>query len=295
MESTDNRPKVMILGHKGKLGRALFSIFASDHNVIGANRSDFDAADMHQVRRLISVNQPDLVINAAAFVGIDACECDPISALKVNSLFPKQLAELANELKFTLIHFSTDAVFADCKNENSFTESSRAQPINIYGCTKYNADCLIAAIAKQYYICRISLLFGPTDRKEQFVEKMLSKIYNGQKELQIANDVICSPSYSLDIAKSVKGLCQNNAPYGLYHIANEGRISLFTLIRTIILEMNLPVEVRPTSKEFFPSRAIKNSCTSITSEKIESLRPWQTALQDYLKEITLRREENATK
>jgi hypothetical protein len=59
--------------------------------------------------------------------------------------------------------------------------------------------------------------------------------------------------------------------------------------------MNLPVEVRPTSKEFFPSRAIKNSCTSITSEKIESLRPWQTALQDYLKEITLRREENATK
>lgn len=283
---TKKRPNILILGHKGKLGRALFSVFSDEYNVVGANRSHFDATDPHQTRRLITANQPDLVINAVAFVGIDACENDPIRALKINSLFPKQLAELSNEFGFTLIHFSTDAVFADCKDGNSYTESSSPRPINIYGCTKYNGDCMITALAARYYICRISLLFGFTDRNEQFVEKMLAKIYNGQKELHIADDVICSPSYSLDIATSVKKLYQNRLPYGLYHIANEGRISLFTFIREMILELNLPVKVMPTSKEYFHSLAIKNSCTPITSEKIKPLRPWQMALQDYLIKIT---------
>lgn len=276
--------KVLILGHRGKMGTALKKVFDINYRTIGKSSADFDATNFVQVRNLIEKENPDIVINAVAFLGIDPCEKETQKALLLNTLYPKFLAELSKEKRFLFVHFSTDAVFNGAKGD-FYIESDIPQPLNVYGLTKYGGDCFIQAIAKNYYVFRISVLFGGTIKITQFVEKMLEKIKQGSSILRISNDIILSPTYSKDVAKEIKRILEASLPFGLYHIANEGKASLYDLMKEIVENLNLDIKVDKASYKDFPFLGIKNTFTPIKSEKIDSLRPWQEAIKEYCIEI----------
>ena len=276
--------RVLLLGHTGKMGLALKEVFDSDYYVIGKSSKDFDAANFEQVCGLVEENSPDVVINSVAFVGIDLCEKEPQKALVLNTLYPKFLAELSGEKEFLLIHFSTDAVFNDEKRD-FYIEKDRPQPLNIYGLTKYGGDCFIQAIAKDYYIFRISVLFGEASKNTQFVEKMLQKVKEGCGALKISNDIMLSPTYNKDVAKEVRRILETPLPFGLYHIANEGKASLYDLMKEIIENIGLDVKVEKASYRDFPFLGRKNTYTPIKSEKIDSLRPWKEAVREYCNKV----------
>lgn len=272
--------RILVLGSTGKMGLALRHIFREDYLIFGKNSHDFDALNFEQVRTIIGESSPDIVINTVAFLGIDPCEKEPERAFRLNTLYPKYLAELSNERGFLLIHFSTDAVFNDRK-VGYYSEKDCTNPLNIYGFTKYGADCFIQAISKRYYIFRISVQFGETKKNDQFVEKMLQRIKDGNKVLNISTDIVCSPSYSKDVAREIKKIIEGAFPYGLYHVANEGIASLYDLMKEIVQNLNLEVEIRKASFMDFPYMGIKNTYTPIKSEKIPPIRPWQEALREY--------------
>jgi dTDP-4-dehydrorhamnose reductase len=223
-------------------------------------------------------------LNAVAFLGIDPCEKEPGKAFRLNTLYPKFLAELSKEKDFLLVHFSTDAVFSD-KLDDFCKETDKPQPLNVYGFTKYGGDCFIQAIAKKYYIFRISILFGETSKETQFVEKMLQKIKAGQRVLKISGDIISSPTYSKDVAREVKRIVGNKYAYGLYHLSNTGKASLYDLIKEIVDNLELVVKIEKCSYKDFPCIGIKNTCTLLKSEKIKPLRPWQVAAREYCRNI----------
>lgn len=280
--------KILILGYTGKLGSALMRIF-SDYNPIGKNSSDFDATDFNQVKELIIQNKPDIVINCIAKMGMDYCENHPTELFMINSLFPRKLAELSNEFEFTLIHFSTDNVLPD-SDGSYITEDVAPKPMNVYGITKYAADLFIQAIAKKCYIFRIPLVFGVSSKctaeHERFVENILYRIENGEKEIKIADDNITSPSYSIDIACMVKDIVINGClPYGLYHIANEGKVSLYEFTKKLLYYLDIDIKVTPIKYSEF-TNINRNKCNPIMSTKIEHhLRDWQLALIDYCEEL----------
>jgi len=278
------KTKILLLGNTGKMGTALTKTLKHDFNLVGKNSKDFDANDFQQVRFLIEQTDPDIVINTFAYLGIDPCETEPQKAIRLNTNLPKFLAELSNEHNFSLIPFSTDAVFKDRVND-LYTEKDCSQPVNFYGFTKYGGDCFIQAISNKYYIFRISVLFGETIKDTQFVEKMLQKIMYGEKVLSVSSDIINSPSYSLDIAKEVKRIIDTELEFGLYHIANAGVASLHDVIKEIVTNCNFDVEVKKAHYTDFPHIGIKNTYTPIESCKINSLRPWQEAIKDYCKTI----------
>lgn len=274
------RKKVLLLGSTGKMGIALIDIFSAGYEVIGKNSRDFNAADFAQVGRLINNTKPDVVINTVAFLGIDPCEKEPGKAFILNTLYPKLLAGLSNENNFLLIHFSTDAVFNDEKN-GFYTEADQPYPLNIYGFTKLGGDCFIKSLAKEYYIFRLSVLFGEAVKNTQFVEKMLQKVNEGSKLLKISSDIISSPTYSKDAAREIKRILENKYEFGVYHIANEGKASLYELMKEIVDYLDLDVKVKPVSYKSFPCIGIKNTCTPIKSDKIPNLRHWKEAVKEY--------------
>ena len=276
--------KILLLGSTGKMGVALRNIFVGNYSIVCKNSSDFDALDFVQVRNLLEKNKPEIVINTVALLGIDLCEKEPEKAFQINTLFPKFLAELSNEKGFLLVHFSTDAVFNDEKGD-FYTESDLPQPLNIYGCTKYGGDCFVQAIAKRYYLFRIAILFGEAAKNTQFVEKMLQKIKEGQKVLKISADIISSPTYSKDVAREIKKILENSSEFGLYHVANEGKASLYDLMKEITESLNLDVRVEKASYKDFPFFGIKNTYTPLRSEKITPLRHWKEAINEYCDSI----------
>lgn len=278
------KSKILLLGNTGKIGSALNDAFENDYLVMGKHSTDFDALDAKQVRSVIEDTSPDIVLNTIALLGIDVCEKEPEKALRLNTLHPKLLAELSNEMEFLLIHFSTDAVF-NGKKGDFYTETDAPCPLNMYGLTKYGGDCYIQTIARKYYIFRLSIVFGEATKNTQFVEKMLERVKNGEKVLKIADDIILSPTYSKDIARKIRKVVENALPYGLYHIANEGKATLYDIMREIIENLNLDVKVEKASYKDFPSIGVKNRCTPIKSEKIEGLRPWKEAVKEYCEKI----------
>jgi len=272
--------KLLLLGSSGKMGSAVREVLEGGYALLCKNSRDFDARDSSQVKDLIEAYRPDIVVNAAAFTGIDQCEKAPEEALRINTLYPRLLAELSNEFGFLLVHFSTDAVFNNSKGDY-YSESDNPGPLNIYGFTKYGGDCFIRAIAETYYIFRISLLFGNSQRNTQFVERMLQKVVDGETHLRIADDIVSSPSYSHDVAREIKRILECGLPFGLYHVANEGKPSLYELIREIIETIGWDVDIERASHRDFPASGVKNTYTPIRSEKINRLRPWKDAVKEY--------------
>jgi dTDP-4-dehydrorhamnose reductase len=277
--------KVLLLGATGKMGLALSRHCPQDWVLTGLSSADFDAATPKSAIGLVERYTPDIVINTVGFLGIDPCEAQPELAFQVNTLFPYDLAQATAKTGALLVHFSSDAVFNGDEDKTGYVESDAPDPVNVYGMTKLGGDCLVKNAASAFYIIRISVLFGPSRKNNQFVEKMLDKIRHGANALRIADDILCSPCYSEDVARGVFDLIRSDAEYGLYHMANAGSTSLFGLMNEVAGLVAPQVTVEPGSHLDFPFVGRKNLRTPLASERLAPLPDWRDAVRRYLAEL----------
>jgi len=284
--------RALVFGSRGKMGSAVCRAMGPGWDVLPVDRAALDLDDHEAVRRFVARAAPDVVVNAVVFGGVDACELDPQRAFAVNTLFPKLLAELSEASGFTLVHFSSDAVFPDARPGEPHTESSPAGPPNVYGLSKFGADCLLRASAARAFVLRLSVLFGPRRGQGQFLERLLGMALARKEELKVSDDIVVSPSHSLDVAARVRELLESGLAPGLYHVANEGSASLHELVSEAVSLLGLSTRVEAVSHTCFPGRGRRNLRTPIRSEKIPPLRPWREALGDYCR--ALARESEST-
>jgi dTDP-4-dehydrorhamnose reductase len=275
--------KILLLGYSGKVGNAIYEVFKNDYVIIKKNSSNLNAVDFVAVENVIKEEAPDIVINCIAKVGLSSCEQSPQEALVLNTLLPRRLAELSIIYDFLLVHFSTGAVLPN-SDGRYLLESDIPKPVNIYGFTKFGGDCFVEQISKRYYIIRLPLLFGKTSKPlsecKQFVDNILYRIENGEKEIRISVDVINSPTYTKDVAETVKMIIEKNMEYGLYHVSNKGKVSLYEFTKELIGILYPEVVIQKTTIEEFTD-ILQNKCCPITSEKIDDLRDWKEALNEY--------------
>lgn len=275
--------KVLLFGSNGKMGTAVKTVFRNEYEIVEKNSNNFDAADLLKVEEIIKYERPDILINAVAYMGIDNCENNYEIALKINTIYPQKLAFLSNKYNFLLVHFSTESVYNDTSGDY-FNENDLALPLNLYGLTKFGGDCFISNISKCYYIFRLPVLFGPSNKKEQFVEKMICKMIENNATIKVASDVISTPSYSLDVAKKIMDIIESKMEYGLYIVANDGKASLFDLINEIRRIMGYQTVIEEVSCSYFPTSGVKNKNTPIKSKKISAMRSWKSAVLEYCNE-----------
>ena len=272
--------KLLVLGITGKVGTSILNVFQNNFHVNGISRTDFDVLDFDELKNYINKNNFDIVVNCVAKLGIDPCELDPVNAHKCNAQLPRLLAEESNKQRFILVHFSSDAVFADNFNK-SYNESDPPSPINIYGYSKYCGDLFVKNIAERYYIIRIPLIFGFSYKKSQFFEKMVEKIICNI-DIKIADDIFTTPTYSNDVAKELFKIILNKEEYGLYHVNNSGEVSLYGLIYKYIEIKNISAKISKSSYKDFKHIGRKNTKTILTSKKISRMRNWKLALNEYI-------------
>ncbi len=66
--------KIVILGAGGRLGTALLREYREKHDVAGFNHAELDLANLDGLRAKLGAMTFDVLINAAAFTNVDACE-----------------------------------------------------------------------------------------------------------------------------------------------------------------------------------------------------------------------------
>lgn len=273
--------RILLFGYTGKLGTALTEALGAGHELVTANSRTLDVSDFDAVRALVRDAACDVIVNAVAVNGVRAADAAPEAAIRVNALFPRLLAQLVEESRAVLVHFSSETVFSGALGR-PLAEEDAPDPINLYGLSKYLSEVLIREATARHYVFRLPVLFGPSARRGQFLERMIDLAAGGAKELRIADDVVTSPLYTLDAAEVIARMLAEAPPFGLYHLANEGRASLYDLVSESIRRLGLPASLKRASWRDFQQGDLHNTFTPLVSNRLPPLRPWQEALSAYI-------------
>jgi len=281
---------ILILGSQGNLGTQLTKIFSVDYETVSWDKEEVDALDFPLLNVKIRELAPTLIINTVAYNAVDKCEdkAGQEIALKLNRDLPARLADLARELKAVLIHYSTDYVFNGVENKQEFIESDTPNPINKYGESKFLGEREILKRAERglnYYLIRTSKLFGPSgtsaQAKPSFFDIMLD-LAQTKKELTVVNEELSCFTYTPDLAEATKRLWEIEAPFGIYHLINEGPCTWYEAAAELFRLRKLKITLKAIRSENLLRAARRPKYSVLKNLKIKKLRPFKEALREYL-------------
>ena len=277
--------KILILGAGGMLGHDLAKAFKDSRPVLWT-QSDLNITNQSAVVKKITAFKPTIVINAAAYTNVDGAETNVATAFQVNADGPGYIAEACQQLSAIMVHFSTEYVF-DGTNQAGYREDDPVNPLNIYGQSKAKGEELVRNNCEMHYIIRSSWLYGKAPqvgkpRGLNFVETML-KLAGEGKEINVVNDQFGKPTFTLDLARQTKEILNQFKPCGTYHVVNEGVCTWYDFAKKIFELRNLSVKLNPITSQEYKLPTPRPKYSVLVNTKLEPLRKWQEALDEYLK------------
>jgi len=257
--------------------------------VKGLDLEECDITNQKETTETIEDYNPRIIIHTAAYTDVDGNELSPEKAFAVNAGGTENVARVTKELGATLFYISTDYVF-DGKKDKPYKETDSPNPANIYGQSKLDGEKVIQALLERHLILRTSWLFGP--KGKNFVTAILEKTKENET-LQVVDDQIGSPTYTLDLAKAIKVLLStinsklSTEVYGIYHITNSGSCSWYEFAREIISLKQLNTQILPVSSAEIKRPAQRPKMSILDNSKLTNifnvkLRFWKEALKHFL-------------
>ena len=279
--------KIVILGANGQIGSALVPMLKDDYEIITATRKDFDCEKSNEVKRYFKKKHFDLIINAVAYTKVDQAEEEPKRAYQLNTLLPKMLAQIANNMNAAFIHYSTDYVF-DGYLSKDYYEQSNPKPLNVYGKTKLQGDLAIIKEKVKGYILRVSWVYG--NKEHSFLNKIQKQI-NEKKQLRVVNDQFGTPTSSTFIAAITKKLIdhKNFNQIKIYNLSPKGKCSWFDFAKEYVRQKKITHSLKAISTDDIQQKAKRPQSVKLNSSKLEKylkmkFKDWKGVLKDYLHE-----------
>ncbi len=289
-----NEP-VVIIGANGQLGSELARCLARGRTELGpvpealagartvcVDVDELDITDEGAVRAFFDRVRPAVVINAAAFTNVDACEQQESLAYRVNALGPKYLAESAARVQAYFLHISTDYVFAG-DGDQPYREDAPPAPASAYGRTKWQGERFIACACPSAAIVRTAWLYGY--RGKNFV-RAIQKRARETGRVTVVSDQVGNPTNAADLAHHVLLLCAARAA-GVYHCTGTGICSWYDFAREIVQGSGIDAEVVPCTSAEYPSPTQRPAYSALDHSRLaeavgDAMRPWREALASFL-------------
>jgi len=274
--------RVTIFGSSGLLGKALVSEWGED-TVTGLNSRDADIRDEKRVQQVVRETKPEWVVLAAAYTDVDGCESNRELAFAVNRDGAVNVATATKEVGARLLFLSSDYVF-DGKKTTPYEADDPRNPQSVYGQTKAEAEIRLLDLLPHCCIARTSWLFGVGGKC--FPDTIL-RLAASRPTLDVVDDQRGSPTYVVDLARTIVRLCRKNAE-GIVHVNNAGDCTWFEFAEEIIKESGLPTIVRPVSSEQMARPAPRPAYSVLSPARMIAygiaMPDWQDALRRYLKQ-----------
>ncbi len=282
--------KIAIIGANGQLGSDLVKVFnSSKQKIVPLTHADIDVTNVELSEKVLTNIQPDVIINCAAYVRVDDAEDNADIAFGVNAIGARNIAKICADINSTLMHISTDYVF-DGRKKKPYTEDDFPNPINVYGNSKLAGEYFARNIPERYYVIRSSSLFGAagaSGKGGNFVETMIKKARNGE-DIRVVDDMVMSPTYTMDAAGMMRDIIMKDLPFGTYHVANSGYCSWFDFTKAIFDMFEIDVNLIPIKTSAHGSKAKRPMFSALMSAKIGEygfgMPGWEEGLRGYLNE-----------
>ncbi|MDZ7799136.1 MAG: dTDP-4-dehydrorhamnose reductase [Patescibacteria group bacterium] len=272
--------KTLIIGSQGMLGSELMSEF-SGYYPLGLDKDELDITKPKMIEAFFRKEAPELVINAAAYTDVDACQDNQELAYEVNGRGVGFLAKYCRQFGSKLIHYSTDYVFNGQKKAG-YDENDTPDPVSVYGKSKLLGEKLIQEQTDNFYILRTAWLYGPNG--PNFVKTMLD-LADKKKEIKVVNDQHGSPTHALDLAQKTKEIIEKNQDFGIYHTTNAGSCTWYELARAIFKIAQKEIKLLPVTSDQFPRPALRPQYSILNNNKLKPMRKWPEALREFLTKI----------
>ena len=249
--------KVLVTGANGQLGHELVrATIAAGHEVVATSHETLDITDKAAVEAAIAEARPDVVIHAAAWTAVDACESDPDKALLVNGTATKFIADAAHAVGAHVVYISTDYVF-DGNKTSAYDEGDTPNPQSVYGSSKLAGERALGATDAIVRIAWVCGFYGGN------MVKTILRLAE-QPQLKFVDDQIGNPTFADDAAEMIVRIATEKRS-GTWHVTNQGDVSWYEFAREVLMAAGFdPNKVAPIkTDELQPLRPAKRPSNSV--------------------------------
>lgn len=282
--------RVLVTGAGGQLGAELIAALSGEWEVTGLDRAcsggaHLDVGDRDAVLQALGALAPDLVVHAAAWTEVDACEADPDRAWRTNALGTRHVAEGAAMVGAHLCYLSSDYVF-DGSATRPYTEWDDPRPLSVYGRSKLGGE---RECREDATIVRTSWLCGSHGPN---IVKTVLGLAHAHAPMRFVDDQRGSPTFVSDLVPVLRRLVLDRRP-GIFHVTNQGDTTWYGLARAVLEETGQdPDQVEPiTTAEQRPPRPAPRPAYSVLADTalrlsgLPVLPPWRESLRVLVRQL----------
>lgn len=286
--------KILILGESGQVARELIAAGGRRHILTTAGRHRIDPALLN-VAEIFDHDQPDVVINAAAYTAVDKAESDVEAASWLNTTMPKAFAAHAARSGVPFVQISTDYVF-DGSKPQPYVEDDPLNPLGVYGKTKASGELAVAEANLEHAIVRTAWVYA--SHGSNFVKTML-RLAKDRNEISVVADQVGCPTWARDVAESclllAEGLAERKTECrGVFHAAGAGEASWADLAEAVFVSSERlggpSAAVNRIPGSDYPTPAARPANSRLSSSRLEiatnwTRRPWRESLDHCMAEL----------
>ena len=267
--------KVLILGGKGMLGNMVVRVLSKQKKIVIKSTSSNKTPNyilfniekgIESLEKILKKDDSfDYIINCTGFLISSINVNDPnsvYSAIKINSLFPHELAKLTQKLGVRVIQISTDGVFG--RNDGVCMEDNPCNCDDVYGWTK----ALGEVISPNFLNLRCSIIGPSPNLRKGILEWILSQpkrsiingytcqMWTGITTLQFAN--LCK----LLINDNYFDVVRKEAP--THHFCPNQTLSKYELLQLFKENFRIDLSVKPNvNQKHTVSRGLETKYSTI--------------------------------
>lgn len=289
--------KILLTGRNGQVGYELERSLQGLGEIVAVDAGQMDLTNPGQIREVIRLVKPGLIVNPAAYTAVDQAESEPELAMRINGEAPAIIAEEAKRLGAAMIHYSTDYVF-DGSKSGPYTEDDAPNPVSVYGRSKLVGEEAVRAAGIPHLVLRTSWVYGM--RGKNFLLTML-RLARERDELRIVDDQHGAPTWCRTIADTTAHIVTrlsrpNNgsidleqdlwkARSGLYHLTAQGQTTWHGFAQTIVARSAIDKKplVTPIKTRDYPMPAKRPANSVLSCGRLTKafcrLPDWDSALR----------------
>ena len=278
--------KILLTGSNGQLGHDFKKIFDKKNiEYIATDYKELDITNDENLNKFFQENEGIThVINCAAYNDVDKAETDKKVWL-LNAEAPKKLAEFSKKIGAIFVTYTTDFVFDGEKN-SPYVEGDKTNGISEYGKSKAQGEKEVLKANDRSFVIRTSWLFGIGGNN---FNKQVINWSKSRNELNIVDDQVSVPTYSMDLAEFSWKLIQTEK-FGLYHITNDGIASKYDQAKYVLEKIGWKGMLGRAKTADFNLPAKRPSYSKLDSSKVEKLLgekipTWQSGIDRFLEEM----------
>ena len=252
-----------------------------------------DFRDYNSYRESVINFKPDLLIHLGAYTNLEFCENNVDDSYLTNTISVEHAVSISNELEIPILYISTAGIYDG--SQKTYDDWSKPNPLGVYARTKYLGERHVVEYAKEYMIFRAGWMMGGGPRKDKkFIGKLMNQIIDGKRTLQIVDDKMGTPTYTLDFANNALKVFKSGKR-GLFNLVCGGFTSRLEVAQELITilnnktDLNLSIEKVSSDyfqKEYFAPRPDSEQLLNyrLNLHQLNIMRDWRECLSEYIEE-----------